>query len=172
MIFRAASGQTLAALLVANVLIWSTALHLFQSRQTLLGVALLAWVLGLRHAMDADHIGAIDNVVRKLVHGGRRAWGCGLFFAIGHSATVLAVCAAIIAFPSVHGLERLRAAADDWGTVFSASFLLLIGLTNLLTLRRLWHARDDRSAAAFSSGGALSRVLRPAQRLVGRSWHM
>jgi high-affinity nickel-transport protein len=125
-------------------------------------------VFGLRHAVDADHIAAIDNVVRKLVQNGRRAWDGGFFFALGHSTTVLILCLGIIAAPSIHGVERLRDAAGDWGTLFSALFLLLIGLANLVTLRRLWRGSFDTQ----TPGGVMSRVLRPVQRPVERTWHM
>lgn len=159
-------------LIAANVLTWVWAGYAYHDRPALLGTALLAWVFGLRHAVDADHIAAIDNVVRKLVHNGRRAWDSGFFFALGHSATVLLLCLGIIAFPMVHGIARLREAADAWGTLFSAVFLLLIGMVNLVTLRRLWRARGGGPFDAPSAGGAMHRILRPVQRLVGRSWHM
>lgn len=162
----------LTVLLAANGMTWVWAWHAFRDRPMLLGTALLAWVFGLRHAVDADHIGAIDNVVRKLVQNRRRAWDAGLFFALGHSATVLLLCLGIIAVPSFDGLGRLRDVADVWGTLFSALFLLLIGLANLLTLRRLWMARGGGSFDAVSPGGFMSRILRPVQRLVGRGWHM
>jgi nickel/cobalt transporter (NiCoT) family protein len=172
---RAARGPiaaTMALLILANALCWAWAWRAFHGHPTLLGTALLAWVFGLRHAVDADHIAAIDNVVRKLVQSGRRAWDGGLFFALGHSTTVLLLCLGIIAVPSVHGIERLRDAADAWGTLFSAVFLLLIGMANLLTLRRLWRARHGGSFETTAPGGVMSRILGPVQRLVGRTWHM
>ena len=175
MISRAARGQiatTMGLLALANVLTWAWAGYAFHVRPALLGTALLAWVFGLRHAVDADHIAAIDNVVRKLVHKGRRAWDSGLFFALGHSAIVLILCIGIMAVPSMDGVARLREAADAWGTLFSGMFLLAIGIANLLTLRRLWHARRGGAFDAPSPGGLMSRVLRPVQRLVGHTWHM
>jgi high-affinity nickel-transport protein len=175
MIARAARGHIasmMGLLVLANVLAWVWAGHALHGRPALLGTALLAWVFGLRHAVDADHIAAIDNVVRKLVQNGRRAWDSGFFFALGHSATVLILCLAIIAVPSVHGIARLPEAADAWGTVFSAGFLLTIGMANLLTLPRLWRARRSGSFEGPSAGGVMSRVLSPLQRLVGRTWHM
>ena len=175
MISSAARRQiaiTMATLFAANFLTWVWAGYAFHDRATLLATALLAWVFGLRHAVDADHIAAIDNVVRKLVHNGRRAWDAGFFFALGHSTIVLILCLGIIAFPSMHGIARLRETADAWGTLFSAGFLLLIGMVNLLTLRRLWRTHHGASFDAAPSGGIMSRVLRPVQRLVGRPWHM
>ena len=180
MIFRAAHGQiatTMTILVAANILTWGWAAHAFHGRPVPFGIALLAWVFGLRHAMDADHIAAVDNVVRKLVQSGRRAWDTGLFFALGHSATVLILCVCIIAFPSMQGVQRLREVAEEWGTLFSAVFLLLIGVANLLTLGRFWRGRhgsppDSFSPTSIAPRGVLSRVLRPVHRLVTRAWHM
>jgi high-affinity nickel-transport protein len=172
---RAARGQIIAAmtlLIGANVLTWVWAVRAFGESSELLGTALLAWVFGLRHAVDADHIAAIDNVVRKLVHNRRRAWDSGLFFALGHSTTVLGLCLGVIALPWVHGIGALRDLADAWGTLFSAAFLLLIGLVNLVALQRLWRARQGGAPDEAPTGGAMSRILRPVQRLVGRPWHM
>ncbi len=159
-------------LIGANMLTWVWAARAFSDRPALLGTALLAWVFGLRHAVDADHIAAIDNVVRKLVQSRRRAWDSGFFFALGHSTTVVGLCLAIVAVPSAHGIGGLREFADAWGTLFSAVFLLLIGMVNLLTLVRLWSARQGAASDQSPAVGAMSRILRPVQRLVGRTWHM
>ncbi len=71
-------------LLTANAAVWTWAAIAFAGRPTLLGTAFLAYVLGLRHAVDADHIAAIDNVVRKLMQEGKRPVSVGLFFSLGH----------------------------------------------------------------------------------------
>ncbi|HEX3989927.1 MAG TPA: hypothetical protein VHX39_02015 [Acetobacteraceae bacterium] len=175
MISRAARGPIAASMILligANILIWVWAVHAFGERPELVGTALLAWVFGLRHAVDSDHIAAIDNVVRKLVHNRCRAWDSGLFFALGHSTTVLGLCLCVIAFPSVHGIGGLRDLADAWGTLFSAGFLLLIGIVNLVALQRLWRARRGGAPGQPAVGGVTSRILRPVQRLVGKPWHM
>jgi high-affinity nickel-transport protein len=64
----------------------------FHEHPALLGMATLAWVFGLRHAVDADHIAAIDNVVRKLIQDGRRAQSVGFWFSLGHSTVVILAC--------------------------------------------------------------------------------
>ena len=87
-----AAGQTrllFAGLIAANLLAWGWAIAAFHSYPMLLGTALLAYGLGLRHAIDADHIAAIDNVTRKLMQEGKRPIAVGLFFALGHSSVVL-----------------------------------------------------------------------------------
>src|SRR5579862_2782245 len=93
-----------------------------------LGVALTAWTLGARHAFDADHISAIDNTTRKLLHDGKRPLATGFFFSFGHSTVVVVVgvgigLAAKAVFGAVvrpsSGFETLGGAV---GTVVSASF--------------------------------------------------
>jgi nickel/cobalt transporter (NiCoT) family protein len=110
-----------------------------------IGVSILAYTLGLRHAFDADHISAIDNTIRKLLSERRgtdqpRPFGCGFFFSLGHSTVVVAIGIGIVVaektvFHAVSdggsGLERF---GGVFGTVVSATFLLLIGLLNLIIL--------------------------------------
>src|SRR5437660_10314774 len=87
---RGKIAVTYGLLIAANAAAWVWALSAFTDRPALLGTALLAWVFGLRHAVDADHIAAIDNVVRKLMHENRRPLDAGFFFALGHSTIVVA----------------------------------------------------------------------------------
>ena len=82
-------------LVVANVLAWIWALVAFHDYPVLVGTAFLAYTFGLRHAVDADHIAAIDNVTRKLMQEGKRPVAVGLFFSLGHSTVVVLASAAI-----------------------------------------------------------------------------
>ena len=84
-----------AVLIVANVFAWLWAWALFSDQPALLGTALLAYLFGLRHAVDADHIAAIDNVVRKLMQEGKRPLAVGFFFSLGHSTIVILAAAAV-----------------------------------------------------------------------------
>src|ERR1700694_2747812 len=81
----------------ANILAWIWALIAFHDYPVLVGTAFLAYAFGLRHAVDADHIAAIDNVTRKLMQDGRRPVGVGFYFSLGHSNVVLMATAAIAA---------------------------------------------------------------------------
>lgn len=104
--------------------------------------ALLAYSFGLRHAVDADHIAAIDNVTRRLTTGGQRPATVGLFFALGHSSVVVIMCAAVIAASdymrdNMHDFTRV---GGILGASISGSFLLVIGTVNLLSARELWQA--------------------------------
>src|SRR5438132_6064529 len=79
-----------------NIGAWLWALIAFHQRPLLLGTALLAYTFGLRHAVDADHIAAIDNVTRKLMQENKRPVSVGFFFSLGHSTIV--VIASLIVF--------------------------------------------------------------------------
>src|SRR5207247_3437418 len=123
-------GRKIAAIYVllfaANVVVWTWAFIALSGHPTLLGTAMLAYVLGLRHAVDADHIAAIDNVVRKLMQEGKRPVSAGLFFSLGHSTVVvlatIAVAATATAFKDQ--LENVHALGGVIGTSVSAAFLL------------------------------------------------
>ncbi|NPU09332.1 HoxN/HupN/NixA family nickel/cobalt transporter [Bradyrhizobium sp. 83002] len=178
--FTRAGGSTaalLAGLVLANALAWAWAFALYADRPAIVGTALLAWLLGLRHAVDADHIAAIDNVVRKLVQDGDKPRAAGLYFALGHSSVVVI---ATIVVSLVAGSDLLseqstiRAIGGTIGTSVSAGFLLLIAVVNLVLFVKLWRraARPDAGGAGVSGGGILIRLLRPVLRIVSRAWHM
>jgi len=170
-------------LIAANLAGWAWAWQAFADRPALLGTALLAWVFGLRHAMDADHIAAIDNVVRKLMQEGKRPNAAGFFFSLGHSTIVilasLAVAAATAAIQD--RLEAFKAIGSIIGTSVSAVFLLLIALANLVILRSVWRSfrhvarggpLDAASLEVTIGGGILARLCRPLFRAVTKPWHM
>jgi high-affinity nickel-transport protein len=171
------SIASLFGLLVgANIAAWSWAWMAFHDRPVLLGTAFLAWSLGLRHAVDADHIAAIDNVTRKLVQEGHRSPSVGLFFALGHSAVVALVVALIaVAAP---GLDGWRDLGGLIGTLVSALFLFAIATVNTVILRATWRTfRRVREGADLSDipsagGGVLTRLTRPLFALIAKPWHM
>src|SRR5882757_5286123 len=117
-----------AALVGANVAAWGWALIAFHDYPVLLGTSFLAYSFGLRHAVDADHIAAIDNVTRKLMQEGKRPVAAGLFFSLGHSTVVvlasIGVAATAAAFKEQ--LEDVHAIGGVIGTSVSAAFLLII----------------------------------------------
>lgn len=167
------------ALVAANIAAWSWAWMAFHDRPVLFGTAFLAWSLGLRHAVDADHIAAIDNATRKLVQAGRRSPSVGLFFALGHSAVVaLAVAALALAAPSLRSwLEGWREIGGLIGTLVSAFFLFAIAAVNLVIFRSTWQTfrRAQEGEAVLDrpvDGGLLTRMCRPLFALVTRPWHM
>jgi high-affinity nickel-transport protein len=174
----------LGLLAAANVGAWLWALAAFRHYPVLLGTALLAYGLGLRHAVDADHIAAIDNVTRKLMQEGKRPVGVGLFFSLGHS-TVVVLASVGIAVAAKLLDSRLNAFRDIGGvigTAVSATFLLAIALMNLVVLVSVYRAfQRVRAGGAYveedlnallAGGGLLARLLRPLFATIRESWHM
>jgi nickel/cobalt transporter (NiCoT) family protein len=171
-------------LLGVNAMAWTWAVIVLAERPTLLGTAFLAYVLGLRHAVDADHIAAIDNVVRKLIQEGKRPVSVGLFFSLGHSFAVALAIATIaaMAFALEGRFQQFKSVGGVIGTGASAFFLLTIAAINLVILRGVWRsfrrARRGEPVAEqeldllFSGRGFLARIFRPLFHMVSRSWQM
>ncbi|MGB7212334.1 MAG: HoxN/HupN/NixA family nickel/cobalt transporter [Gemmatimonadales bacterium] len=173
-----------ALLAVVNVGGWIWALAAFRHYPLLLGTALLAYGLGLRHAIDADHIAAIDNVTRKLMQEGKRPIGIGFFFSLGHSTVVVVASVAIAATAialNTH-FQALHQIGGVIGTAVSAGFLLVIAVMNLFILvsvYRTFHRvqREGRCLeedldTLLAGGGLLARLFRPMFAMIRRSWHM
>ena len=173
-----------AILITLNVTGWVLAFIAFANRPILLGTALLAYTFGLRHAVDADHISAIDNVTRKLMQEGRRPVAVGFFFSLGHSTIVVALSIAIaIAADGVrHSLPGLQSAGGLIGTGVSAAFLLLVAAINAIVFADVIRAfREVRRTGVYNEHavdgilerrGFVGRFFRPLFRLVDRSWKM
>ncbi|MEK6345991.1 MAG: HoxN/HupN/NixA family nickel/cobalt transporter [Burkholderia sp.] len=171
-------------LIAINVLAWGWALAEFHAYPVLLGTALLAYGFGLRHAVDADHIAAIDNVTRKLMQEKKRPVAVGLFFSLGHSTVVvlasIAVAAAATAIQS--RFDSFKEIGGMIGTLVSAFFLLALAVMNLVIFRGIYQAWrrvrsggeyvDDDFDMLLANRGFLSRLFRPLFRLVTRSWHL
>jgi high-affinity nickel-transport protein len=176
-------GQTIAmfaGLIAANVLAWIWAWTAFGQEPALFGAAALAYAFGLRHAMDADHIAAIDNVVRKLLQDGRKAGSVGFFFSLGHSTVVVLAVLAIAFTASALSQEfaAFKTIGGVIGTGVSAAFLLIIGGANLLILRTTWRAFKQARLGKPLDGdhgaalGPLTRFFGPLLRTITRPQHM
>jgi high-affinity nickel-transport protein len=176
-------GGLYAVLACGNVGAWLWALSVLNGQPALLATAALAYVFGLRHAVDADHIAAIDNVTRKLMQEGQRPVTVGFWFALGHSA-VVAAAAAVIATTAgaLSGVQAFRDVGGIISTCVSALFLFVIAFMNLTILHSVYRTfRKVRAGGVYvqedldmllSGRGLLSRLFRPLFRMVGRSWHM
>jgi high-affinity nickel-transport protein len=167
-----------------NAASWAWALIAFRHFPVLLGTALLAYGLGLRHAIDADHIAAIDNVTRKLMHEGKRPVAVGFFFSLGHSTVVVLASTAIAATAMALStrVQAFRSVGGVIGTLASALFLLVIAAINIVVLVSIWrtfhrvrhegrYVEEDLDVL-LNGGGILARVLRPMFAMIRRSWHM
>jgi high-affinity nickel-transport protein len=182
--FRGRLIAVFSILAVGNVAAWGWALSEFAGQPVLLGTAVLAYSLGLRHALDADHIAAIDNVTRKLMQERKRPVAVGFFFALGHSAVVLLASLAV-AFAANSLMDRLAAYREIGGVVgtsASALFLFAIAIANLVVLGGIWRAlqyvrrggrlRDEDIDALLQQRGWLARLFRPLFRFVASSWQL
>lgn len=141
------------------------------------GVGVTAYVLGVRHAFDADHIAAIDNTTRRLLQDGRPSASTGFWFALGHSTIVFLLALALalglraVAASVTDSGSGLYRAAGVVGAVVSGGFLYIIAGLNLVALADVWtalrRARRGRALAqAALEAEALPRGL--ASRLIGR----
>ena len=173
-----------SVLITANLAVWGWAFYLFQNHPILLGTALLAYGFGLRHAVDADHIAAIDNVTRKLMQEGKRPVTVGCYFALGHSTVVILAAAAIAGTTTAlaGSFDQFKVIGGIIGTSVSALFLFAIAAANIVILRAVWRTfqqvrRGGRYVEAdfdllLNSRGLLARLFRPLFRMVRSSWHM
>ena len=171
-------------LIFANLVAWGCAFFAFHDHPVLLGTAFLAYSFGLRHAVDADHIAAIDNVTRKLMQEGKKPLTVGLFFSLGHSTVVVlaSVGIAITTMAFKDQMEEFHPAGGMIGTSVSAAFLLLIGAINLVVLVNVYKAfRRVKNGGSYSesdldilmaNGGFFARIFRRLFGLIRRSRHM
>jgi high-affinity nickel-transport protein len=181
---KSKTAITYAFLMAANIAVWTWALISFLDRPVLLGTAFLAYMFGLRHAFDADHIAAIDNVVRKLMQDGKAPYSAGFFFSLGHSTVVIlaSIAIAAVAMAMQGKLDAFHHIGGVIGTTVSALFLLVIGIANLFILKGIWSAFgrarrgekiiDEDLDDLLAGRGLIARIFRPVFRVVSRSWHM
>ncbi|MFC3502669.1 HoxN/HupN/NixA family nickel/cobalt transporter [Micromonospora krabiensis] len=185
---RVRLGGIVLAVAVLHVAGWS--LYLYWNNQPvaaggLAGAGTLAYVLGVRHAFDADHIAAIDDTTRLMLLRGRRPVGVGFFFALGHSAVVLLLALVVgLASANVTGprLASFREVGATVAIVTATAFLALVALLNaavLAGLARLWQRLrrgelDERELDLhLLNRGLVQRILGSrARSLVRSSWHM
>jgi nickel/cobalt transporter (NiCoT) family protein len=147
----------------------------------------VAYMLGLRHAFDADHISAIDNTTRKLLASGKKPVGVGFFFSLGHSTVVflIAVALGLVVRWVVQGVVadsgQLRSIGGAVGTLVSGGFLVLIGILNLLVLidiirvyRKMRRGEYDRQGLEqeLVAGGLMTRMFGRVFRVIDHSWQM
>ncbi len=152
-----------------------------------IGVAGLAYTLGLRHAFDADHISAIDNTTRKLMNEGKRPLSIGYWFSLGHSTIVIAIGVGIIvAEKSVYGAvshksSNLEQFGGIFGTVASATFLYLIALLNIVILAGIFRVFRSMRRGTYDEAelekqlqnrGLMYRFFGKWMRTIDKEWQM
>ena len=161
--------------------------HLGSGQGFGIGLGVTAYVLGLRHAFDADHIAAIDNTTRKLMHTDNRPLSVGFWFSLGHSSIVFGLClliAAGVRALAVHvdsDTSALHSILGLIGTSVSGVFLWIIGVLNLLALagilkvfRRMRNGRFDDVALEnqLNNRGLMNRIFGRVTRVVTKPGQM
>ncbi len=155
----------------------------------MISLGTLAYVFGLRHAVDADHIAAIDNTTRKLMQEGKRPLAVGFFFSIGHSTIVFVLTFMLMV--ALHALQTrlpvFERVGGVVGTAVSGGFLYLIAGLNVVVLAgvfSLWRQHRAEGAAQWQANaeqgleamlhnrGLISRMFRFVFRMIAHSWQM
>ena len=151
------------------------------------GLGVTAYLLGVRHAFDADHIAVIDNTTRKLVGEGKRSLSTGFWFSLGHSSVVFG-----LAFLLAIGVRAVVGPVQDEdssmlqtlglvGSLVAGTFLILIGLTNLVAVVGIAKVFKAMRSGEFDeaelerqleSRGFLARLLARVMRRVSKPWHL
>jgi len=182
--FRQRVTGLFIGLIAANILVWIWALIALRDNPLLLGTAFLAYTFGLRHAVDADHIAAIDNATRKLMQEGQRPIALGLFFSLGHSTIVILMSAAVglTAGSLVESFPEMKQIGGVISTLASASFLFFLAFFNILIFRSVYRTfklvKAGKPMAAHeldmlaNGTGVLTRLFRSLFQMVSKSWHL
>src|SRR5579863_1883798 len=183
-VLKSRVGALFAALVAGNALAWLWAALALREHPALLGTALLAYTFGLRHAVDADHISAIDNVTRKLMHERKQPTTVGFYFSLGHSTIVvfLSVAIAIAAVFIKNVIPSLQGAGGIIGTSVSAFFLYVIAFINLLVLWEIFRTfrkvtrgenyNNSQLEDFLNKSGLMARFFRPLLKMTDKSWKM
>ncbi|KAJ4491497.1 high-affinity nickel-transport protein-domain-containing protein [Lentinula edodes] len=174
--------------ILANALCWTAAGVMFgrtKETKSILGLAMLAWTLGLRHALDADHISAIDNATRGFIAMDQLPVTCGLYFSLGHSTIVIVVNVAIAISSNIASkLDGVGQVGSIIGSAISGSFLFIVAMMNSIILFKLMRRRRLRSQAANPDSAdnvpynpkenhmLMMRIIGPVVTFVNKPWKM
>jgi nickel/cobalt transporter (NiCoT) family protein len=185
--------RIIGLLLFVNIIVWAAVAVVLHYNPVMISSAVLSYTLGLRHALDADHISAIDLMTRRLIASGQRPVSVGTFFSLGHSTIVIITCVVVAATSGA-----LRDRFDSFayvggiiGTSISAAFLIILSLGNGWVLHRLirrlrqilhnpqprqhgdGHDEDEATSNLQLEGpGFMANVFRRVFRIVDRPWKM
>ncbi|RTE78739.1 hypothetical protein BHE90_006776 [Fusarium euwallaceae] len=179
-------------LICINAIIWAISAVVLHFHPRLISPAALSYVLGLRHALDADHIAAIDLMTRRLIASGQRPATVGTFFSLGHSTIVIVTCIVVAATSGAlrDRFDGFTRVGNIIGTSVSAVFLIILCIGNgwvlyqlVQRLKVVLQERQQRSGFdaeesqiqdhfALEGGGFLARVFKRLFRVIDRPWKM
>ncbi len=152
-----------------------------------IGIGVTAYTLGMRHAFDADHIAAIDNTTRKLMHQGQRPLSVGFWFSLGHSSIVfglaflLSMGVRALARPVEDSGSQLHSVTGLIGTTVSGTFLYLIAAINVVILVGIWKVFRAMRSGEYDEAaleeqldkrGLMNRLLGRVMRSIDKPWQM
>ncbi|KAF1967735.1 high affinity nickel transport protein nic1 [Bimuria novae-zelandiae CBS 107.79] len=170
-------------LIVVNILVWVAVGIVLHFHTPLISTAILSWTLGLRHALDADHISAIDLMTRRLIASGQRPVTVGMYFSLGHS-TIVIITSLVVAGTAAavsSKFDNFSRVGGIIGTSVSAAFLLLLGIMNLYILYKLIvqmrkliasEPGNEHQKFKIQGGGCLFPILQRLFKLIDRPWKM
>jgi high-affinity nickel-transport protein len=173
-----------SAVALLHVCGWGLFLYYSTRHPSLVGLGFVAYIFGLRHAFDADHIAAVDDTVRFTLQRGQRHLGIGFFFSLGHSTVVLLLAVGVVFAAALvrRDLPAWRETGGIVGAGVSGVFLCVIGILNLLVLLdivRIWRSGKLRRHShahvedVLARRGFLNRLFGQRLRQVIRhSWQM
>lgn len=185
------SIRIISSLIFVNALVWAAAAVVLHFHPRLISPAALSYTLGLRHALDADHIAAIDLMTRRLIASGQRPATVGTFFSLGHSTIVIITCIVVAATSGAlrDRFDGFTRVGNIIGTSVSATFLIILCIGNgwvfyklvqrlrtvLAEETRMTEEDSERVAAGqfnLEGGGILARVFKKLFTAIDRPWKM
>ncbi|EOO01397.1 putative high affinity nickel transport protein nic1 protein [Phaeoacremonium minimum UCRPA7] len=190
--------QIIALLIVVNLVVWAIAGVVLHFYPALITPAVLSYTLGLRHALDADHISAIDLMTRRLIASGQRPVSVGTFFSLGHSTIVIITCIVVAATSGAlrDRFDNFQRVGNIIGTSVSAAFLIILCIGNgwvlyklVKRLKEALREQEERgsdpdddgeadggqgaaTALRLEGAGFMATVFRKVFRIVDRPWKM
>jgi nickel/cobalt transporter (NiCoT) family protein len=184
----------IALLIVTNAVVWAAVGVVLHYHPAMISPAVLSYTLGLRHALDADHISAIDLMTRRLIASGQRPVTVGTFFSLGHSTIVIVTCIVVAATSGAlrDRFDNFQYVGGIIGTSVSAAFLVLLSLGNgwilfrlVKRLRQVLQEPDQHSEVGaeqngdeaannlqLEGAGFMANVFRKMFRIIDRPWKM
>lgn len=172
-----------SVLLTITAVGFSAAFFIGKIAVVLGGLGIVAYVFGLRHGVDADHIAAIDNTTRKLMQEGKRPYTVGMWFSLGHSTVVVALIIALIfATRAVAtNIPALQSTGAIVGTLVSGSFLWIIGFINAVIVIGIYKIFQTLKQGKLNQAeldnllenrGFMNRFFRPLFKVISKPWHI
>ncbi len=148
-----------------------------------IGLSVLAYTLGLRHGVDADHICAIDNTTRKLLQDGQKPYTVGTWFSLGHSTIVMGMLVGLVVAARfiLNAYPTFQSVGAVLGTAISGGFLYLIAFINLLIFWEVYQIfrqlragtlDNERLEQQLNSRGFMNRYFNWMFKFVNKPWQI